>query len=229
MRSQRRYAAHVARPYDLICFDVDGTRVRHPSGKVIWEILNRRFTGDDSINVERHRWYDEGKITYPQWVEMDVQGWIDTRATRGDIVDAIREFEHFEGAHRTLYELKRRGARLAVISGTLDIVIDTMFPEHPFDDVYSNRLLFDDRGRLTGWQATPFDLEGKPVALRELSKKHDVALARAAFVGDGANDIPMVGVAGCVVAFNPRSRELERRANHVVREPNLSLLLDLIG
>jgi phosphoserine phosphatase len=221
--------ARVARPYDLICFDVDGTLVRHPSGKVIWEILNRRFTGDDSVNGERHRWYDEGKITYPQWVEMDVQGWIDARATRGDIVDAIREFEHFEGAHRTLHELKRRGARLAVISGTLDVVIDTMFPEHPFDDIYSNRLLFDERGRLTGWQATPFDLEGKPVALRELSKKHDVSLARAAFVGDGANDIPMVGVAGCVVAFNPRSRELERRANHVVREPDLSLLLDLIG
>ena len=217
------------RPYDLICFDVDGTLVRHPSGKVIWEILNRRFTGDDAVNAERHRWYDERKITYPQWVEMDVQGWIDAQATRGDIVEAIREFEHFEGAHRTLYELKRRGARLAVISGTLDVVIDTMFPEHPFDDIYSNRLLFDARGRLTGWEATPFDLEGKPIALRELSKKHDVSLARAAFVGDGANDIPMVGVAGCVVAFNPRSKELERRANHVVREPNLSLLLDLIG
>lgn len=216
-------------PYDLICFDVDGTLVRHPSGKVIWEILNRRFTGDDAVNAQRHRWYDEGKITYPQWVEMDVQGWIDAKATRGDIVEAIREFEHFEGAHHTLYELKRRGARLAIISGTLDVVIDTMFPEHPFDDVYSNRLLFDARGRLTGWTATPFDLEGKPIALRELSKKHDVALARAAFVGDGANDIPMVGVAGCVVAFNPRSKELERRANHVVREPNLSLLLDLIG
>lgn len=217
------------RPYDLICFDVDGTLVRHPSGKVIWEILNRRFTGDDSVNAERHRWYDQGKITYPQWVEMDVQGWIDARATRADIVDAIREFEHFDGAHRTLFELRRRGARLAVISGTLDVVIDTMFPERPFDDVYSNRLLFDERGRLTGWQATPFDLEGKPVALRELSKKHAVSLARAAFVGDGANDIPMVGVAGCVVAFNPRSPELERRANHVVREPDLSRLLELIG
>ncbi len=216
-------------PRVLVLFDVDGTLVRHPSGKVIWEILNRRFTGDDSVNAERHRWYDQGKITYPQWVELDVQGWIDAKATRGDIVDAIREFEHFDGAHRTLYELKRRGARLAVISGTLDIVIDTMFPEHPFDDIYSNRLLFDHHDRLTGWQATPFDLEGKPVALRELSKKHAVSLSRAAFVGDGANDIPMVGVAGCVVAFNPRSAELERRANYVVREPNLSLLLELIG
>lgn len=217
------------RQYDLICFDVDGTLVRHPSGKVIWEVLNLRFTGDDAVNAERHRWYNEGKITYPQWVEMDVQGWIDAKATRAEIVDAIREFEHFDGAHRTLHELKRRGARLAVISGTLNIVIDTLFPEHPFDDIYANRLLFDQRGYLSGWQATPFDLEGKPIALRALAQKHEVSLARAAFVGDGANDVPMVGVAGCVVAFNPRSRELERRANHVVREPDLSRLLDLIG
>ncbi len=217
------------RAYDLICFDVDGTLVRHPSGKVIWEILNRRFTGDDTINVERHRWYNEGRITYPQWVEMDVRGWIDAGATRAEIIDAVHEFERFEGARETLWELKRRGARLAIISGTLDIVIDTLFPEHPFDDVYSNRLEFDSHGVLTGWRATPFDLEGKPIAFRELSKKHSVSMDRSAFVGDGANDVPMVGVAGCVVAFNPRCVELERRATHVIRGPSLAGLLDLIG
>lgn len=217
------------RPYDLVCFDVDGTLVRHPTGKVIWEVLNRRFIGDDSVNEVRHKWYNEGRITYPQWVEMDVRGWIDAGATRAEIMDAVREFERFDGAHDTVWELKRRGVRLAIISGTLDVVIDTLFPEHPFDDVYSNRLLFDERGVLTGWQATPFDLEGKPVALRELSARHQVSLSRAAFVGDGANDVPMVGVAGCVVAFNPRSRELERLANHVIHEPNLSRLLELIG
>ena len=72
-------------------------------------------------------------------------------------------------------------------------------------------------------------VNGKPVALRELSQKHAVELSRAAFVGDGDNDVPMIGVAGCVVAFNPRSRELERRAHPVVREPNLIHLLNLIG
>jgi len=114
-------------------------------------------------------------------------------------------------------------------STPLDIVIDTLFPEHPFDDVYSNRLIFGAHDRLVGWQATPFDLNGKPLALRELSKKHSVTLARSAFVGDGDNDVPMIGVAGCVIAFNPRSVELARRAHHVVREPNLSHLLNLIG
>ena len=217
------------RAYDLICFDVDGTLVRHPTGKVIWEVLNQRFTGDHTINTERHRWYNEGRISYEQWVELDVQGWITAGATRSDIVDAVREFEHFDGAHDTLWELKRRGARLAIISGTLDIVIDTLFPEHPFDDVFSNRLIFGAHDRLVGWQATPFDLNGKPLALHQLSKKHAISLARSAFVGDGDNDIPMIGVAGCVVAFNPRSAELARRAHHVVREPNLSHLLNLIG
>jgi phosphoserine phosphatase len=217
------------RAYDLVCFDVDGTLVRHPTGKVIWEVLNQRFTGDHTINVERHRWYNEGRISYEQWVELDVQGWITAGATRDSIVEAVREFEHFEGAHETLLELKRRGARLAIISGTLDVVIDTLFPEHPFDDIYCNRLIFGAKDRLVGWHATPFDLNGKPVALRELSRKHAVELSRAAFVGDGENDVPMVGVAGCVVAFNPRSRELERRAHHVVREPNLTHLLNLIG
>ncbi len=217
------------RPYDLICFDVDGTLVRHPTGKVIWEILNRRFTGNDTVNIDRHRWYNEGRITYPEWVEMDVQGWIEAGATRAEIVDAVREFERFDGASDTLWELKRRGARLAIISGTLDIVIDTLFPEHPFDDVYSNKLEFDEGGVLTGWRATPFDLEGKPTALRELSQKHSVSLDRAAFVGDGENDVPMVGVAGCVVAFNPRSAELERRATHVIHGPDMSRLLELLG
>jgi len=217
------------RPYDLVCFDVDGTLVRHPSGKVIWEVLNRRFLGDDTVNEDRHRWYREGKITYPEWVELDVQGWIDAGATHAEILDSVREFERFDGAHETLWELKRRGVRLAIISGTLDIVIHTLFPEHPFDDIYSNRLIFDEHGVLTSWQATPFDLEGKPVAMRELSERHAVDLQRAAFVGDGANDVPMVGVAGCVVAFNPRSRDLERMANHVIRGPSLSQLLELIG
>src|SRR5512139_4309809 len=104
------------RAYDLICFDVDGTLVRHPTGKVIWEVLNERYIGDHSVNVERHRWFNEGRISYEQWVELDVQGWITAGATRGEIVEMVREFEHFDGAHETLQELKRRGARLAIIS-----------------------------------------------------------------------------------------------------------------
>jgi phosphoserine phosphatase len=101
------------RAYDLICFDVDGTLVHHPTGKVIWEVLNQRFTGDHTINIERHRWYNEGRITYEHWVELDVQGWITAGATRGECRG---------GANSSTRRPARRcsssnsGVRLAIIS-----------------------------------------------------------------------------------------------------------------
>lgn len=215
--------------YPLICFDVDGTLVTHPRGKVIWEVLNLRFTGGDEVNQERYRMYREGGITYEQWVELDVQGWIDAGATHEQIVETLGEFSQPDGVLDTMAALKRGGAKLALISGTLDIVIDTLFPGHLFDDVFSNGLEFDGDGRLVGWRATPFDLDGKPEALRRLARKHGVPLERTAFVGDGENDLSVVGVAGTVVAFNPRSAELERRADHVLRGRDTRALLDLLG
>lgn len=218
-----------SRKYDLICFDVDGTLVKHPTGKVIWEILNLRFTGSDEINQVRYGMYQAGNLAYADWVALDVQGWIDAGATREGIEAAVREFAPVEGAVETVWELRRRGLKLAVVSGTIDVVIDTLFPRHPFDDVFSNRLVFDDAGRLTGWSATPFDLHGKPDAVRQLASKHGTELARVAFVGDGENDIPVVGVAGTIVAFHPRSAELERRADYVLTNGSMDALLDILG
>jgi phosphoserine phosphatase len=215
--------------YDLVCFDVDGTLIKHPSDKVIWEVLNIRFTGDDTVNRERYRMYLDGEISYSDWVRLDVGGWIEAGATRDRVVDAVREFEVYEGAMEAVHRLKARGVYLAVISGTIDVVIDTLFPDHPFDDVFTNKIVFDGSGRVAGWEATPYDLHGKPLALRDLAARHGVPLERTAFVGDGENDVPIVGVAGYLVAFNPRSRELERRADCVMKNRNMIELLDVLG
>ena len=214
--------------HELICFDVDGTLITHPSDKVIWEVLNLRFTGDDTVNQERYRMYREGEITYADWVELDVQGWIDASATRAQLVESVREFNVYAGALDTIHAFRDRGAKLALISGTLDVVIDTHFPDHPFDDVFCNGLRFDGDGMLDGWRATPFDLHGKPDALRQLAQKHGVSLEQTAFIGDGENDVPVIGVAGTVVAFNPRSVELERGADHVLRDVDMTRLLDIL-
>ena len=82
---------------------------------------------------------------------------------------------------------------------------------------------------MCGWEATPYDLHGKPVALRDLAARHGVPLERTAFVGDGENDVPLIGVAGYLVAFNPRSQELERRADYVMKERNMLELLGVLG
>lgn len=215
------------RKFDLICFDVDGTLIEHPQNKVIWEVLNTRILGNDSVNKERFRMYNDGEISYDEWVMLDVSGWVAHKATRDQVLAAVSEFNLIEGARETVTELKRRGYRLAVISGTLDIMIDTLFPDHPFEEVFTNKISFDGSGTLVSWEATPFDLHGKPVALRALAKKFKISLERSAFVGDGDNDVPLLGVAGYFVAFNPRSQELEERSDTVIKKRDLRALLEI--
>lgn len=213
------------RRFDLICFDVDGTLVVHDEQKIVWEILNHRFTGADAAEADRFRQFSAGEITYAEWVALDVGDWLAAGATRDQIVEAIRDLRLIEGAHETLAELRRRGYKLAIISGTLDVVLDALLPEHPFDDVFVNRLRFGADGRLVGWQATPYDVDGKARALREIAAREGFEISRCAFVGDSFNDIEVAREAGFSIALNPKCRELEAVCDVVVRGGHLSLLL----
>ena len=209
------------RRFDLVAFDVDGTLVHHDQDKTVWEVLNARFTGGDDQNRERFAAYRAGRLSYAEWVALDVGSWRAAGARRQEMVDCFGCLRLVEGARETLSALKARGIRLAVISGTLDLLLDSLFPDHPFDEVYTNRIWFDERGLIAGWEATPFDMEGKGVALRAIALRDEVPLSRCAFVGDHSNDLSAARVAGFTVAFRPKSKELEAIAGAVVRSEDL--------
>jgi phosphoserine phosphatase len=211
--------------FDLVAFDVDGTLVHHPENKTVWEVMNRRFTGSDDQNALRWDLYKSGKLSYAEWVALDIESWREAGATRDLMTGNFGELTLVEGARETLRELKSAGARLAVISGTLDLLLDTLFPDHPFDEVYTNRIAFDPDGRISHWHATPFDMDGKSVALRAIAMREDIALDRCAFVGDHANDVAAARIAGYSIAFNPKDEELESVASAVVRSSDLREIL----
>jgi len=215
----------MSRRFDLVAFDVDGTLVHHPEDKTVWEVLNLRFTGSDDQNAQRWELYRRGELSYAEWVALDVEGWRKAGATRDTMIAAMEGLRLVEGARETMEALKRRGMRLAVISGTLDLLLDTLFPDHPFDEVYTNRIAFDGSGRIASWTATPFDMDGKGVVLRAIALREEIPLARCAFVGDHANDLAAARLAGFTVAFNPKIEELERAAHAVVRSSDLRDLL----
>src|SRR5262245_30922666 len=129
-------------PFDLVVFDVDGTLVEHAEDKTVWEVLNLRFTGADGTNRERFDAYLAGRLSYAEWVALDVSGWRDAGATRDEIVAAFEPLKLVGGAREALGALRDRGVRLAVVSGTLDLLLDTLFPDHPFAEVYCNRIRF---------------------------------------------------------------------------------------
>jgi phosphoserine phosphatase len=208
-----------------VCFDVDGTLVTHPFEKVVWQILNERFVGTDSLNEERYTLFKRGEISYTEWVGLDIGDWVAAGATREVILEEIGALRLVEGVRETLSALKGAGCRLAVISGTLDICLDTLFPDHPFDEVYTNRIRFDAAGLIEGWDATPFDMEGKARALREIAQREGIELARSAFVGDHVNDVAAAREAGFAIAFNPKSPKIEEASDVTVRGGDLRAVL----
>jgi HAD superfamily phosphoserine phosphatase-like hydrolase len=196
-----------------------------PDGVTVWEVLNRKFLGTTKMNVERYALYQKGELTYTDWVALDVTGWRKAGATRDDIISGFAPLELVPGARETLAALRDSGIALFAVSGTLDLMIKTLFPDHPFEEIFSNEIHFDNSGNITGWRATPFDMEGKPKALRTIASRKNVPLDRCAFVGDSSNDVWMAREAGFTVAFNPDSAELEELAGAVVRSSDLRDIL----
>ena len=213
------------RSYDLIAFDIDGTLIHGPERRTVWEVLNQRFTGRADQNSERYALYRTGKLSYAEWVELDVTGWRDAGATRDDIVEAFGTLRLLPGTREALDALAAAGYRLVAISGTLDVMLETVLPDHPFEEVYSNHLGFDESGAISHWRATPFDMEGKAKLLRAIAMREGFPLARCAFVGDSANDEWIAREAGFSIALNPDSERLERASNVIIRSDDLRAIL----
>jgi phosphoserine phosphatase len=211
--------------FDLIAFDVDGTLVESPGGLTVWEVLNQRFVGSAEINRRRYRQYREGKLSYGEWVALDIEGWRDAGARKDDLIAALDPLSLLAGTRETLDLLGERGFRLIVVSGTLELMLDALYPDHPFERVFANRIAFDDQGRISGWEATPYDMKGKAEALRRYAGRQRIPLARCAFVGDSSNDVWIARAAGFSIALNPRCDELKRIADAVVRSNDLRAIL----
>ena len=210
---------------DLVVFDVDGTLIVHPTGQVVWEVLNRRWGASRQANTERMQLHREGRLPYREWVRLDVEDWQRAGAGREEIVGALREFRLVEGAAETLATLQARGYRLAAVSGTIDALLDTVLPDHPFERLYCNRLRFGPGGAIVGWEATPFDFDGKARALARLSEELAVPADRIAFVGDDVNDVDAARAAAFSAAYRPRSEALAAVCDVVVRDGSLAQIL----
>jgi len=205
------------RPYDLIAFDVDGTLVGNVEGKVVWNLLNRRFCADEVTERARLEDYLAGRLTYQRWVDLDIGGWARAGATREEMAAVIRqELYLVPGARDTLRQLDELGYRMAVISGTLDITLEVLLPEHPFEVVFTNAVEFDAAGRISGWMATRYDMEGKARALAEIAGRMGIPTERTVYVGDNINDVHAMALAGFAVAFEPKHPSVADAADHVI-------------
>jgi phosphoserine phosphatase len=132
------------------------------------------------------------------------------------------------GARTLVRTLKRLGYKCGIVSGGFTAVIQPLADELGIDYVAANTLEVAD-GALTGRVLEPIvDREGKTEALRRFAQAAGVALSQTVAVGDGANDLGMIGAAGLGVAFNAKP-VVRDAADTAVNVPYLDTILYLLG
>ena len=133
-----------------------------------------------------------------------------------------------EGAETLFAELKRLGYKTAILSGGFTDFAKRLQALLGIDYVYANELEIVD-GRLTGVAIEPIvDAQRKADLLRELAQREGLQLEQTIAVGDGANDLPMLGLAGLGVAFRAKPL-VKQSAKQAISTLGLDGILYLLG
>ncbi len=145
------------------------------------------------------------------------------------VLDRVRErLRLTPGARTLLRTLHRLGYVPAVVSGGFVEVLAPLLAELHVDYLEANRLEIV-QGRLTGRLAGPIvDRAGKARALERFASEVGVPLAQTVAVGDGANDIDMISVAGLGIAFNAKP-VVREHADAALSVPYLDAVLYFLG
>ena len=138
------------------------------------------------------------------------------------------DLELAPGARTLVRTLKRLGYRFAIVSGGFTQVTDRIAADLGIDFAAANELEIVD-GRLTGGiVGRVVDRAGKAEALRRFAAQAGVAEGATVAIGDGANDLDMLSVAGLGIAFNAKP-VVQRAADTSVNVPYLDSIMYLLG
>lgn len=201
-------------PRRLICFDLDSTLIRT-------ELLNE-------LAVHAGIGEEMARLT-----ERTMQGELDFRNSflrrvamlkglpLGLLEEVAMNLSFTPGAAATIAELRRRDFRTAVVTGGFSLFARRAQEQLGIDYCYSTDVEIAD-GCLTGCCEGPVvDEWGKAAAVSDVCRREGIDPRQAVVIGDGANDIPMLILAGQGITFHAAPRL-------AVRAMSLDSLLPLI-
>lgn len=139
----------------------------------------------------------------------------------------LSRIEPTPGVRELIDAVHERGGAVGVVSGGFHEILDTVAPDLGVDVWRANRLVAEDgvlAGRVDG---EIVDAEGKAAALREWAAERGVPLSLTFAIGDGANDLKMMAVAGLGIAFNAKPA-VRAQADVVIGPVDLSEAIPLL-
>lgn len=183
----------------LICFDMDSTLIKT---EVIDELAERAGVGKQVKEI----------------TERAMRGEIDFRESFKERVALLKGLDESvmkdiavnlpitEGVDRLMYVLKKYGYKIAILSGGFTYFGNYLKEKYGIDYVYANNLEIID-GKLTGrYLGDIVDGKRKAELLQLIAQIENVDIAQTIAVGDGANDLPMLSIAGLGIAFHAKPK-----------------------
>jgi phosphoserine phosphatase len=205
----------------LFAFDMDSTLIQ---GEVIDELAKMAGVGDEVAHITEAAM--RGELNFDESFTRRV-GLL--RGLPGERVESLLEtIPLAQGAERLIRTLRMLGYKTAILSGGFTFFARRLQERLGIDYVHANELEISD-GVVTGRVVPPIvNGERKAALLAEIAHAEDISLEQVVAVGDGANDIPMLKVAGMGIAY--RAKPLVRQsAPQSISALGLDGLLYLIG
>ena len=205
----------------LICFDMDSTLIET---EVIDELAIRAGVGDQVKAITEAAM--RGEIDFCESFRQRCA------LLKGLDVSVMQEIAEnlpiTEGVDRLMRILKKVGFKIAILSGGFTYFGNYLKQKYNIDYVYANELEVEN-GKLTGRHVGDIvDGKRKAELLRLIAQVENVDIRQTVAVGDGANDLPMISIAGLGIAFHAKPK-VKATAKQSISKIGLAGILDFLG
>lgn len=205
----------------LICFDMDSTLIET---EVIDELAIRAGVGDQVKAITESAM--RGEIDFNESFRQRCA------LLKGLDVSVMQEIAESlpitEGVDRLMRILKKIGFKIAILSGGFTYFGNYLKQKYNIDYVYANELEVED-GKLTGRHLGDIvDGKRKAELLRLIAQVENVDIRQTVAVGDGANDLPMISIAGLGIAFHAKPK-VKANAQQSISTIGLDGILYFLG
>lgn len=205
----------------LVVFDMDSTLIE---AEVIDELAKEAGVGEQVVAITESAM--RGEIDFKESFSRRVSL---LKGLKADVLDGIADrLPLTEGAEQLISSLKSLGYKTAILSGGFEYFGKTIQQKLGIDYLYANELEIENgevTGRVTGQVV---DGQRKADLLRLLADKENISLEQVVAVGDGANDLPMLNIAGLGIAFRAKPI-VKASAKQAISTLGLDAVLYLMG